>query len=557
MRLVKSLLLVLAIFLTAVHGLRADELDDLSQTFWTWRATEQPIAGDDITRIDRPDGWVPDWSPEKVVAYRKQLNEFEARWKKIDAAKWPVARQVDYRLMGSAIARVRWELEVNPTWQRDPGFYLEQSLGAYTSLLLPPPPFDAARSREIVATLDSIPRTLEYAEKNLTKPAAPFAQLTVDDLKDVRTNLLKSIAELKPKLDPGSARGIDAATEKAIVALESYRDWLKQQLPGMSTKTAVGRDAYTFFLKNVALLPYTPEQLLAMGNQEWARSVASQIYEEHRGAGVPPLALFKDQEAQVAGEAKDELAVRKFLEEKDLLTVPASLPHYLYAATPAYLAPVADLGEADDFTGPSRMKENSTRYVDPPSGDLGYFAKSMATDPRAILVHEGIPGHYFQMSLSWAHPDLIRRHYYDSGANEGLGFYAEEMMLHAGFFDDNPRSRVIIWNFMRLRALRVEVDVKLALGEFTIEQAAEYLKTTVPADAAFAHDEAAFFASAPGQAISYEIGKLQILQFLADAKRQKGDAFSLREFQDYLWLNGNVPIALQRWEYLGDRSDVR
>ena len=179
----------------------------------------------------------------------------------------------------------------------------------------------------------------------------------------------------------------------------------------------------------------------------------------------------------------------------------------------------------------------------------------MATDPRAILVHEGIPGHYFQMSLSWAHPDLIRRYYYDSGANEGLGFYAEEMMLHAGFFDDNPRSRVIIWNFMRLRALRVEVDVKLALGEFTIEQAAEYLKNTVPADAAFAHGEAAFFASTPGQAISYEIGKLQILQFLADAKRQKGDAFSLREFHDSLWLNGNVPIVLQRWEYFGKKDD--
>jgi uncharacterized protein (DUF885 family) len=551
MRLMKAWLLLVWMFLVIAPALRADELDDLSQTFWTWRAKEQPIAGDDITRIERPDGWVPDWSPEKVVAYRKQLAEFEVRWKKLDATKWPIARQVDYRLMGSAIARVRWELEVNPAWLRDPGFYLEQSLGAYTTLLLPPPPFDAARSRQIVATLVSIPRTLEDAKKNLTKPAAPFAQLTLDDLKDVRAHLLKSVAELKPRLDTESSAGIDVAVDKAITALESYRDWLARQLPGMSQKTAVGRDAYIFFLKNVALLPYTPEQLLAMGKQEWARSVASQIYEEHRSVGVPPLALFKGQTAQLAGEAKDELAVRKFLEEKDLMTVPAALPHYLYAPTPAYLAPVADLGEADDFTGPSRMKENSTRYVDPPSDSLGYFAKTMATNPRAILVHEGIPGHYFQMSLSWAHPDLIRRHYYDSGANEGLGFYAEEMMLHAGFFDDNPRSRVIIWNFMRLRALRVEVDVKLALGEFTIDQAAEYLKNTVPADAAFAHGEAAFFASTPGQAISYEIGKLQILQFLADAKRQKGDAFSLREFHDFLWLNGNVPIALQRWEYLG------
>lgn len=552
----KSSLLVGAMVLIVVPSLRADELDDLAQKFWTWRAVEQPITGDDITRIERPDGWVPDWSPERVAAYRKQLDESEARWKKIDAAKWPVARQVDYRLVGSAIARVRWELDLTRSWQRDPGFYLEQSLGAYMSLLLPPPPFSAARTRQIVATLASIPRTLEHAKKNLTEPAAPFARLALDQLKDVRAHVLKSVAELKPHLDPDAARGLDSAADDAIIALESYRDWLTQRLPGMSAETAVGRGAYMFFLKNVALLPYTPEQLLAMGKQEWARSVASQTYEEHRSPGTPPLALFKDQAEQATREAKDELAVRKFLEEKDILTVPAWLPHYLYLPTPAYLEPVADFGEIDDFSGPSRLQENSTRYVDPPSSDLGYFAATMATDPRAILVHEGIPGHYFQMALSWADPDAIRRHYYDSGANEGLGFYAEEMMLHAGFFDDSPRTRVIIWNFMRLRALRVEVDVKLALGEFTIEQGAEYLKNTVPMDPETAKGEAAFFASTPGQGISYEIGKLQIFKFLADAKRQKGDAFNLRAFHDFLWLNGNVPIALLRWEDLGMKDEV-
>jgi len=66
----------------------------------------------------------------------------------------------------------------------------------------------------------------------------------------------------------------------------------------------------------------------------------------------------------------------------------------------------------------------------------------------------------------------MRRHYYDSGANEGIGFYAEEMMLQAGLFEDSPRSREIIYNFARLRALRVEVDVKHATGEVSITSAA-------------------------------------------------------------------------------------
>jgi hypothetical protein len=65
-----------------------------------------------------------------------------------------------------------------------------------------------------------------------------------------------------------------------------------------------------------------------------------------------------------------------------------------------------------------------------------------------------------------------------------------------------------------------------------------------------------YFAANPGQAISYQAGKLEILRFLADARLARGEDFSLRDFHDSLMRNGNVPIALQRWEYLGDDGDV-
>jgi uncharacterized protein (DUF885 family) len=129
-------------------------------------------------------------------------------------------------------------------------------------------------------------------------------------------------------------------------------------------------------------------------------------------------------------------------------------------------------------------------------------------------------------------------------------------MLQAGWFDDSPHTREIIYNFMRLRALRVEVDVKLALGEFTLEQAAKYLQEKVPMDEQTARQEAIAFSTGPGQAITYQIGKLQVMKFLAEARMQHGEKFNLRAFHDFLWKNGNVPIALQRWELLGDRSDV-
>jgi uncharacterized protein (DUF885 family) len=531
-------------------------IDDLARDFWQWRAAQQPFSYDDIPRIERPEGWSADWSPESIARQRKQLAEFEKRWKAIDAKTWPVARQVDYRLIGSAIARVRWELEVLQPHRRNPAFYVYQTLASLFEILLQPPPFSPASSREIVRRLEAFPQISEDGKKNLDQPIAPFARLAIAELKDVRPRLLTVARELKPFLDAESAGKLDGATAKAIVALENYREWLNARLSAMSEKTSVGRDTYLYFLRNVALMPFTPEELLAMGRQEYERAVAFEAYEGQRNAKLPQMFLFPDQAAQIAKEAKDEQAIRQFLEEKGILSVPASIGHYRNLPLPAYLEPLTSLGVTADHTSPSRLGEDGVSYIRPPAPTLGYFGLSTARDPRPIIVHEGVPGHYFQLTLSWAHENPIRRHYYDSGANEGIGFYAEEMMLQAGLFDDSPRTREIIYNFMRLRALRVEADVKLALGEFTIAQAAEYLEKSVPMDSQTAHEEAAFFAATPGHAISYQIGKLQIVRLLADARRKQGENFNLRAFHDFVWKNGNVPLALQRWEYLGDGKEV-
>ena len=128
--------------------------------------------------------------------------------------------------------------------------------------------------------------------------------------------------------------------------------------------------------------------------------------------------------------------------------------------------------------------------------------------------------------------------------------------MEAELFKLGPGSMEIIYSYARLRALRVEVDIRLAVGDYSIEQAAEYLARTVPMDQETAMEEAAFFAINPGQAISYQIGKLQIMGFLADAKIEQGESFSLRHFHDSLMRNGNVPVALQRWEYLGSDEAV-
>jgi uncharacterized protein (DUF885 family) len=557
MNILVRLIVICGLLLALSPATRADPLDDLARDFWAWRAEYQPLSGDDIPRIERSPDWVPAWSKASVLEQRRTLAAFEKRLEKMDASQWPVSRQVDYRLTGSAIARAHWELEIMRNFERNPMFYVDQTMGAIFESLLQPPPFSPARSREIITRLKSIPQTVEAAKINLEGSAIkPFALLAIEELKDVRPRFSTVEREIKPLLAKDSAAQLSQATEQAITALESLRAWLEQQLPAMSSDTAIGRDAYIFFLRKVALVPFTPEQLLAMGQQEWERAVAFETYELRRNEGAPQLSIFPNQTAQIARGISDEIAIRKFLDTKGLMTVPAWVQHYRNLPLPAYLEPLSSLGVADDLTSPTRLKEDGISYIPQPKPALGYFNLSRARDPRPIIAHEGVPGHYLQLVLSWAHEDPIRRHYYDSAVNEGIGFYAEEMMLQAGLFDDSPRTREIIYNFMRLRALRVEVDVKLALGTFTIPQAADYLERTVPMDKETARAEAAFFAAAPGQAISYQIGKLQIVKLLADARRTQGERFSLRAFHDFVWKNGNVPLSLQRWELLGLRDEI-
>src|SRR5205807_10347235 len=86
-----------------------EPLEKLAADFWTWRAATQPYSPDDIPRIERPGG-KRDWSHAEIQKQREALAQFDGRWKRLDIAGAPAQQQTDYRLMGSALARVRSEL---------------------------------------------------------------------------------------------------------------------------------------------------------------------------------------------------------------------------------------------------------------------------------------------------------------------------------------------------------------------------------------------------------------------------------------------------------------
>ena len=224
-----------------------------------------------------------------------------------------------------------------------------------------------------------------------------------------------------------------ASADRAATALENYRAWLQSRLPKLPADSFIGREKYVWFLRNVALVPYTPEELVERAEQEYLEIV--------RNSNVPPLKLAANTEEWLSRHQEAELNVREFLETRNLLTLPPWLCQFTLRPMPSYLKPLSDFTETDDFTSPSRLDQESIRYVSPPAPTAPFFWVADAKDPRIQIIHEGTGGHYGQLSIPWKHPDPIRRHYYDSSANEGVAFYSEEIVLQAGLYDDSPHTQ--------------------------------------------------------------------------------------------------------------------
>jgi hypothetical protein len=527
----------------------------LGTELWTWRLPTQFRTSDDIPRVDRPHGWLPTFTATSVEERLERAAGFRERWVAIDRSTLTPTGEVDHRLLGSALARVHWECEILRNWERDAVLLASQAIGPYFDLLLRPPPFEEDRRGDLHHVLASVPAQLEVARDNLSRSGVrPLAAAAVRLLDGIEDALPTSVAELTGVVTASEHDTLTGVGREAAEALASFRGWLRDHLDGFAELTPVGHDGFVWFLRHVALHPGEPEDLVTAARHEFDRATVWEAIERNRHRDVPLPPLPTSVEEQVEDQIARERQVRAFYEAEGLLSQPDSLRHYLTAPLPPYLAPISWLGVTDDLTCDGRLDEDGVSYTPAPGPELPYFYAANARDPRLGIVHEG--AHYQQLARSWDHPNPLRRRYYDSLPNEGIAFYNEEFLLQAGLFEDAFRSREVVHNFNKLRALRVIVDVNLATGVFSLEDGVAAFVALVPMDEETAFEETASYTANPGHAMTYLVGKQQILALQSEVIRAQGEAFSLRDFHDRLWAEGNVPLALQRFELLGDRSEL-
>ncbi len=164
---------------------------------------------------------------------------------------------------------------------------------------------------------------------------------------------------------------------------------------------------------------------------------------------------------------------------------------------------------------------------------------------ESLFLHEAIPGHHYQISLTQESVELpkFRKTLWYSGYGEGWALYSESLGRELGLYTDPYQYFGMLGAEMH-RAIRLVVDTGLHSKGWTREQAIQYsLDNEAESEAGITSEIERYMAN-PGQALSYKIGQLKIRELRAKAKKELGDKFDIRQFHNQVLETGCIPLAV-------------
>ena len=166
-------------------------------------------------------------------------------------------------------------------------------------------------------------------------------------------------------------------------------------------------------------------------------------------------------------------------------------------------------------------------------------------DKEDLFLHEAIPGHHFQISLQQENDELpmFRKTLWYSAFGEGWALYSESLGKDLGLYKDPYQYFGMLSNEIH-RAIRLVVDTGIHSKGWTREQAIQYSLENEAVDAASVESEIERYMANPGQALSYKIGQLKIIELRNRAQQVLGNDFDIRDFHDQVLETGCVPLQL-------------
>jgi len=508
--------------------------------FGQWRDFARPALREGI----------PDYTATAMAAKAAALPAWRERLAAIDTTGWPVSQQVDYRLVKAEMNGLDFDLRVLRPWARDPAFYVSvwahrtdvpsrEAPVSYPEIELYHYdfPLSPEAQRELTTKIGMIPGLLAQARVNLRESNARDLWVYGERLLRGQTAALAALEqgtltvsslEGRRQVDlTGATPALRTAIGNARRATDDFIAWLSELAPSKTGPSGVGKENYSWYQRNVHFVPYGWDEEVALLRRELERAQAALRLEEHHNRDLPPLEPIEDRATYDSmAQAHLDRFVRFLVDRRVIPDRP-----YIREA----------------------LEPQLPRFV--PKERRAFFGHVTQREPMLLLSHDY---HWIDLARmrDEPHPSPIRRaialsNIWDT-RSEGFATAFEEIVMHAGLYDDDPRARELAWIMLANRAARGLASLYVQANELTLEEAGHFHGEWTPRRWARAGDdltatEQLLYLRQPGYGTSYITGKLQLDELMAKYGHQlglDGKQFVLAEFIGKINDAGMIPLPL-------------
>jgi hypothetical protein len=495
-------------------------------------------------------GGAPDYTASRFKENRKVFRGLQKRLNKINIDSWAVPQQIDWHVVRAEMNGYDFNYRVLRPWERDPAFY--QTVWAYKSdvpahegptnhatieLWTYSFPLTQDEQRRMAKELAVVPPLLEQAKENLVGNARDLWVAGTENLRR-QEKRLGSLSKKLGQHHPNNLHpNLGGALSHAKQSTRSFVKWLDAQAPYKNGPSGVGKENYTWYQQNVHLVPLSWEEEVSLLKRELDRAWSSLVLEEQKNQGLPPMvAANTPKEFEIMAE-KGVKRLLGFLSEKKIMPIKPNME-------PA-------------------LREHMGQFV--PEDQRNFFLIGMHYDPVPLYSHFY---HWFDLAQmrDEPHSSPIRRepllyNIFDS-KSEGIATGVEEIFMHAGLYEDSPRSKEIVWIMLAQRAARGLGSLYAHANMMTMEEAGKvHVKWTprgwMEREPHLLKFEQHLYLRQPGYGTCYITGKYLIEGLMTEYAKQleeQGKRFVMKDFFKKFNDAGNIPVELVRWEITGNKQ---
>lgn len=511
--------------------------EELEVLFTDWRQFETPPLNNGA----------PDYS---VETFRNRMPEFRKlrdRLNEIDKSKLDIKSKIDWTIIWAEMNGFEFNFRVLKPWERDPAYYKSVWMNRSDVPAHEGPthhsvveiwqydfPLSKNESSELNKQLRVIPILNEQAKINLTGNAK---DLWIAGIRDIDTQIsdLQSILNY-PNVN--NDQNLVTTINEAIESTVSFSNWLKSESSKKDGPSGIGKENYTWYQNNVHLVPLSWDDEVMLLKRELARAWSSLKLEEHKNRNLPKLnsASTPEEYNLLVSEASKELI--NFLDKEEIVDV-------------------------KDFYKEA-LDEHLGSYI--PEDKRNFFWITSHLDPKPLFSHFF---HWFELAEMDFNPsqNVLRKgpllyNIFDS-RNEGVATAVEEMFMQTGLYENNPRSKEIVYILIAQRAARGLGSLYAHANLMSMEEAGKIHSEYTPRGWMKTEKELLIFEQhlylrQPGYGTSYITGKYLFENALAEFSRlNENDASAnLKSFFSKLINIGSVPMTLFHWEINNDSSVI-